>query len=215
MTKILILAAAGQISRILNRNLLKETNYSIALYARDAHRRINVTDKSREEIISGDFSDEKLLTEAISGVDVVYMNELGNTDAVKLVVKLMKAANVKRFIGASILGIYDEVGGAFGKWNHMMIGEIPENKAHRESAAVIENSGLDYTLLRLSWLYNQEDNEKYTLTNKGEPFYGAQVTREAVARLVIDILADDSNKFIGASVGVGEPDTDFDKPSFY
>jgi hypothetical protein len=84
----------------------------------------------------------------------------------------------------------------------------------KSTAKVVEESDLDYTLLRLTWLYNQEGNEKYHLTLNGEPFIGAQVTRQAVARLVMDLLADNTI-YICESLGVSEPNTDFERPSFY
>jgi hypothetical protein len=80
---------------------------------------------------------------------------------------------------------------------------------------MLENSSLNYTLLRLTWLYNQADNTKYLITQKGEPFKGAQVTRQAVTQLIIDIIQEKSDKYLQASLGVGEPDTDWAKPSFY
>jgi nucleoside-diphosphate-sugar epimerase len=213
--KVLILGAAGQIAGLLRDNLLKETNDSLVLYARNAHQRLTMKDETREKIVEGDFLDEEALIEALTGVDAVYLNDMGNTEAVKTVIKAMKASQVKRFIVASILGIYDEVGGAFREWNQAMIGSNPRMQAQKDSAKAVENSGLDYTLLRLTWLYNEEGNENYSLTQKGEDFIGAQVTREAVARLIVDILGDTSDQFIGKSIGVSEPGTDWAKPSFY
>ena len=43
----------------------------------------------------------------------------------------------------------------------------------------------------------------------------AQVTREAVVKAVYDILhVEDETPFNRASIGVGEPGTHYDKPSF-
>ncbi|WP_312094966.1 saccharopine dehydrogenase [Niallia sp.] len=53
------------------------------------------------------------------------------------------------------------------------------------------------------------------LTQKGGNFIGAQVTREAITQLIIDILDDTSNQFIGKSIGVSELGTDWEKSSFY
>lgn len=213
--KVLILGAAGQIANLLRDYLLKETNNSLVLYARNAHQRLTVKDETREKIVEGDFLDEAALKEALIDVDAVYLNDMGNTETVKTIIKMMEVSQVKRFIGASILGIYNEVKGAFGEWNHEMIGSSPRMQAQKESAMAVENSDLDYTLLRLTWLYNEEGNENYSLTQKGENFIGAQVTRQAVARLIVDILNDTSDQFIKKSIGVSEPDTDWEKPSFY
>ena len=60
-----------------------------------------------------------------------------------------------------------------------------------------------------------DGNTAYTLTQKGEPFDGAQVTRQAVAQLIVDIVKDKSGRYSHTSLGVGEPNTNWDKPSFY
>lgn len=214
--KFLILGAAGQIAEKLTDILLKETDHDVVLYARNGKQRISVSDSNREEVIEGDFLDTDLLSEAMKNVDAVYLNDMGNTKAVENIVEAMKAHGVQRLIGAAILGIYDEVVGEFGKWNERMIGSSPRMQAQKDSAKVVEDSGLDYTLLRLTWLYNQTGNEKYALTSKDEPFVGAQVTREAVARLIVDLLLSQDSRYLGASLGVYEPGTEeLPKPSFY
>jgi len=53
------------------------------------------------------------------------------------------------------------------------------------------------------------------LTRKGDPFRSTQVTREAVAQLIVDIIMTSDGRYTGQSLGVGEPDTEWDKPSFY
>jgi uncharacterized protein YbjT (DUF2867 family) len=213
--KILIFGAAGQVGTLLTERLMKETDYSLVLYARSASSRINVSDKDRETVFDGDFTDKKTLVKAIEGVDAVYLNDMGSSKATQTIVDAMKEAGIKRIIGATVLGIYDEVAGKFGEWNRRMIGTSSRMNDQKKSAQIVETSGLDYTLLRLTWLYDDKGNEKYTLTHKGEPFVGAQVTREAVAKLIVDILTEKDDKFIGESLGVSEPGTDWDKPSFY
>ena len=213
--EILILGAAGQVAQMLRKNLLNETNHSLLLYARNAQHRIMDLDDRREKTIDGDFLDEERLNQAMKKADLVYLNDMGNTEAVKMILSLMDKNGVKRFVGTSILGIYDEVFGPFGKWNDEMIGSSKRMMAQKESAKLIEESDLDYTLLRLTWLYNQVGNESYSLTSKGQPFIGAQVTRQAVARLLTTIIQDDQS-YIDKSLGVYEPGSEkLSKPSFY
>lgn len=138
----------------------------------------------------------------------------GNMEEIRTIVSAMKEAGVKKLIAASILGIYGEVPGAFGEWNRSMVGDSP-TKERRVTADYIEASGLDYTILRLTWLYNQVGNYDYEVTQKDESFKGAQVTRQAVAQLIVDIVKDTTGKFKKTSLGVGEPNTDYAKPSFY
>ncbi|WP_312095030.1 NAD(P)H-binding protein [Niallia sp.] len=213
--RVLILGAAGQIAQMLRNELISKTDHSIVLYARNGHKRLTVRDADREIIYDGDFKDKDNLNEAMKDVDLVYINDMGDDKSTKTIVDVMHEAGVKRVIGASVLGIYDEVPGAFGDWNKRMIGGSPRMQSQIESARIVENSNLDYTLLRLTWLYNEKGNTEYMITQKGEPFIGAQVTRQAVTQLILDIMGDKSNKYLQTSLGVSEPDTDWGKPSFY
>lgn len=211
--KILILGAAGQISRLVTEKILKETDHSLVLFARNGSKRIKISDASREQIIDGDFTDINIVRKALEGIDVVYLNDLNSLTGVKTVVDAMEDCNVKILIAASILGIYGEVPGEFGKWNERMVGTAGI-KRKRQAADIIEGSSLDYTILRLTWLYNQTGNTAYHLTQKGEPFVGAEVTREAVAQLIVDIIQNPAN-YANSSIGVSEPNTNWSKPSFY
>ena len=211
---ILILGAAGQIARMATDSLLRQTDATLVLYARNASRRLPAADPQRVRLVDGDLTDTQTLTKQMQGVNVVYINAAGDKAAKQAIAAAMQAAGVTRVIEASILGIYDEVPGAFGKWNNRMVGASRIRQV-AEASAVFENAAFDYTILRLTWLYNQAGNTQYTLTQKGEPFVGAQVTRQAVAQLIVDIVTAPDDRFSQKSLGVSEPNTDWDKPSFY
>lgn len=214
--KILILGAAGQIPRYLTPMLLEQTDAEVVLLARDAERRLAATNPVRETIISGDYTDPAVLARAIQGVDVVYLNvATGDVEAVKTIISAMKDADAKKFIIASILDIYGEVTEAFSNWNKRMLGGDPSKGDRRDVADYVESSDIDYTILRLTWLYNQDGNINYEVTQKGESFPNTQVTRQAVAQLIVDIVKDTNGQFANTSLGVGEPNTYWDKPSFY
>lgn len=213
MKTILILGAAGQISTYLTARLLKETDYHLKLFARNASNRIKVTDPDREVVIDGDFKDKHTLNDAMKGVDAVYLNEMRDLPAVQGIVAAMDANNVKKFVAATVLGIEDEVKGNFGQWNNALIESSITRR--KKTADVIKKSDLDYTLLRLAWLFNDDNNTAYEVTQSGEPFGGTEVSRQAVAKFIVEILKDDSGKYARKSLGVNEPNTHFDKPSFY
>jgi len=213
--KVLILGAAGQIPSYLTPMLLSKTDADLVLYGRDVSSRLSNSNNNRVKIIDGDFEDKAKLEIAMQGVDVVYMNAAtGDVTVLNSIVELMKKVGAKKFIPVSILDIYGEVAGAFGEWNRRMVGD-DRIEERRRAADFIEASGIDYSILRLTWLYNQDGNYNYEVTQKGEPFKGAQVTRQAVAKLVVDIIKDTNGKFAHTSLGVGEPNTDYEKPSFY
>ena len=72
---------------------------------------------------------------------------------------------------------------------------------------------LKYTIIRPAWLSNK-NIVSYELTEKGEPFKGTEVSRRSIADFVVKLINDPS-KHIGASLGVDQPNTQGDKPSFY
>lgn len=208
---ILILGAAGQIASQLTERLLKESNKHLTLYARNAHTRLNqYTNNDRVQIIDGDFTDEALLERVMPGQDAVFVDSDHDTNSI---ITAMKVTGTKRIIIAGVLGVYGEVGGKFGQWNRSMIGDVSTQR--RNNLKNIEQSGLDYTYMRMTWLYNQPGNISYATTQKGEPFIGAQITRQAIVQYVLDLLAH-PDRDIKASVGLYEPGSEtMDKPSFY
>lgn len=213
MTNVLILGAHGQIARLATNQLLQATDHHLRLFLRQPER-LTITDQAREEVVDGDVLDSAALTKAMAGIDVVYAN-LGNAKIeaqAKSVVAAMTKAGVRRLIWISTLGIYDEVPGAFGQWNHKMLdGGYLETYA--AAAKVIEQSSLAYTIIRPAWLSNA-DTVSYELTQKGEPFKGTEVSRKSIADLVVKLI-NDPQQHIGESLGVNQPGTDGDKPSFY
>ena len=212
--KILILGAAGRISRMLTDELLNKTDHFIVLYARNGHKRLNLIDKNREVIVEGDFEDKGKLLVAMQGVDLVYINNMDDEKSTQTIIEAMQEVGVKRVIAVSSLGIYDEVADALGVWNKLMMGRSSRVHPQIKSPWLLENSALEYTLLRLTWLYNQPGNRNYAISQQGEPLISARVTRQAVTQLVLDIINEKSGKFLWTSLGVSEPPTDWTKVSF-
>ncbi|MDO5749688.1 MAG: NAD(P)H-binding protein [Rothia sp. (in: high G+C Gram-positive bacteria)] len=207
MAKVLILGSNGQIAQHAVR-LMEARGDELTLYARSKHRYV----PEGAQAISADVLDEAALRQAIAGQDIVYANLAGEIEAqAKAIVAAMDAEGVKRLIFVTSIGIYDEVPGAFGEWNNAMIGSVL--KDYRKAADVIEASDLDYTVLRPAWLTNK-DETVYGVTHRHDPFTNTEVSRQAVAALVRDIVADPS---IGSrdSLGVHKPGTEGPKPSFY
>lgn len=212
--KILILGAHGKIAQLV-RERLSETSDSpnlVRLFLRDANRIQNV--RKNEEVIEGDAANFDDLVKALVDVDFVYANLAGKNieDQAKNIVKAMDAANKKRLVWISTLGIYDEVPGEFGKWNHQMLdGGYLETYA--AAAEIIENSDLDYTIIRPAWLTNKDEVD-FELTQKGEPFKGTEVSRKSIAAFVTEIMQE-PNKYIKQSLGVNKPNTAGKKPAWY
>ncbi len=212
MKKIVLLGATSNISKYLIPMLLEKSDNEITLFARRANQRLTeYNENSQIALIDGDWNNISDLQEAIKNQDIVYMATGHFVEANQNIVKVMKEEHVKRLIVAGGLGIYDEVAGKFGKWNARMMGDYTNIK---KAAAVIDNSGLDYTFLRMSWLYNQDGNYNYDIVPQGQPMKGTQVTRQAIAKLISNIISN-PDLYKSQSIGVVEPNTEWDKPSFY
>lgn len=213
MTNVLILGANGKIAHLAEEQLLSETDAHMKLFLRNASR-LQVADSKRQTVIEGDVTDAETLKSALSGVDVVYANLSGSNieSQAKTVVAAMDAAGVKRLVWISTLGIYDEVPGKYGEWNHQML-DGGYLETYSAAAKVIEASDLDYTLIRPAWLSNK-DIVDYEITQKGEPFKGTEVSRKSIADVVVKLI-ENPTKEIRRSLGVNQPGTDGDKPSFY
>jgi uncharacterized protein YbjT (DUF2867 family) len=213
MTKILVLGAAGRIARLATRQFLEEGDAELTLFLRDAGRLPDVPDDG-VRVIEGDATDTAALAAAARGQDVVYANLAGDdiVAQARSVVAAMDGAGVRRLIWISAMGIYDEVPGAFGEWNHKML-DGGYLEAYGEAAQVIEASDLAYTIVRPAWL-TDHDEVDYELTGRDEPFKGTEVSRKSVADLVVT-LAREPGRGVGESLGVDKPGTDGDKPSWY
>jgi uncharacterized protein YbjT (DUF2867 family) len=193
---ILILGAAGQVARSAIDQFLKQTDVLLTLYLRRA-KRLSGLQSDRVRVVEGDLLDLDALQAAMQGQDVVYANLAGQLEKqARNIVKAMDVARVKRLIFISSMGIYDEIPGE----RH---GSILD--PYRKSAAIIEASDLDYTILRPEWM-NDEDEVDYETTQKGELFKNpkAVVSRKSVADFVVR-LATVSELEIRRSLGVNKP----------
>ncbi|MBA1393582.1 SDR family oxidoreductase [Lactobacillus sp. XV13L] len=213
MTNLLILGASGQIAQLAEELLHQHKEIVTTYYLRHLNK-LPEAHKSWGKVIKGDATDAQTLNQAMAGQDIVYANLAGSNieQQAKNVVAAMKKQGVKRLIWISTIGIYDEVPGKFGEWNNQMLGEsyLPTYAA---AAKVIEESGLDYTIIRPAWLQDHDEID-YELTQKGEPFKGTEVSRKSIASLVTTLVLNPA-EHVQESLGVNKPNTDGDKPSWY
>lgn len=212
MTNVLIIGANGKIARIAERFMIADENVQVTLFLRRAARLDGLKDQVKA-IIEGDASNEQELAQAMAGQDVVYANLAGeNIVAQAQAVRVaMEQSGVQRLIWISTIGIYDEVPGKFGEWNKNILGDYITN--YRAAADQIEQSALDYTIIRPAWL-TDKDEVDYELTQKGEDFKGTEVSRKSIAALVYHLVIN-QQEHVRESLGVNKPGTDGDKPAWY
>ncbi|KRN28691.1 NAD-dependent epimerase dehydratase [Lactobacillus selangorensis] len=211
--KAMILGAAGQIGRMVTDDVLAQSDLDLVLYGRNVTTRLADKASDRVTLVDGTFEENDKIKQNLSDVDMVYISYVATPDIMQSLIDDMDATGVKRLIALSIPDIYQEVTGPFQAWYRQHTG-LTWQSDRAESAKILEASDLDYVLLRVTWLYNQEGNTKIEVSKKGEPFKDAQITREAVAQFVTDLL-DGKEDYHRESLGVGEPGTEWSKPSFY
>lgn len=192
MKHVLVLGATGSLANVVIPVLLKNPDIKLTLFARN----INPLSKISADnvcLVQGDVLNFVQLNEAMQGQDIVYANLAGSLkEMANNVVKAMKNQHLKRLIWISSMGIYDETGQSHGAIL----------QPYRDSAKVIEQSGLDYTLIRPAWFTNDAAID-YKLTIKGQPFIGSQVSRRSIAAL-IDKLIQRPDYAIGESLGIAK-----------
>lgn len=201
--QILIIGANGSVAKVATQGFLVGTNANLKLFLRDSARLAEVAQQNPSKItlIEGDALDINALKNAMKNVNVVYANLAGDLGAMaKAITQSMREVGVKRLVWVGSYGVYD--------------GEIPKyemdrirayNPPHREAVRVIENSGLDYSIIRAQWFSNADEID-YELTKKGEVFKNpsAYISRKSIAHLVIRLCVE-PNFGIKESFGINKP----------
>ena len=214
---ITILGAAGQIAQKLTATLLTYTDMHLTLYGRQLSTRLHpeILEHERVTVIEGSFQNPAKLEQAVTNAEIVFVAAMEAGSDMASIVKALSRKNVRRVIGLSMAGLSREFPAALEKWTFDNL-PISYVQGERQARNVLREPNLNYTILRLTWLYNDPENTNYELIPEGVQFNDAQVTREAVVKAIFDILhVDDETPFHRASIGVGEPGTHYDKPSFH
>ena len=205
---ILIMAANGQISRLIENQILNDdqfANVHLTLFLRHQSRLAQLAKNPRVTLVEGSLDRLDDVKKAMVDQDLVFIGVVDHSKGsqqTQNVIAGMKAGHVQRVIYTNVLGIYDEVPGTFGKWNKATIGNgLP---SALKSDQLLEQSGLDYTTLRLPWLNDRD--VKYQLTHKDETYVGVSGSRKSVADVVLKIIAD-PDYLKNDSVGIADPDT--------
>lgn len=190
MKKVIILGAGGSLAGTVIEALQKQEDVQLTLFLRNA-RKLRKLNAENVRIVEGDVMDYKTLKRAIDGQDIVYVNLAGDLESMALnIVKAMKNTGVHRVIAISSIGIYD------APVRSVLV-------PYRRLADVIEESGLDYTILRPDWFTNANEVD-YALTRKGEPESGTAISRKSIAAF-ISTLIENTGLLIKENLGISKP----------
>ena len=131
------------------------------------------------------------LKQAMAGCHVVYCAISGDDLPIiaENMVSAMKKTGVRRLIFMGAVGIYDEIPADMDDEDNLR--NNPDQIPNRRATDVVENSGLDYTILRPGYL-RDGDKDDYTLTFKGEQAKGYVSTIPSVVGLAASLINDDT-----------------------
>lgn len=190
MKKIIIIGASGSLAPYVIEALKQLQNVEITLFVRNKSR-LSKSVAQGYTVIEGDAMNYNSVKNAIMGHQIVYVNLAGNLETMTTnIVKAMNETSIKRIIAISSIGIYK---------TPLKAVLIP----YRKLADIIENSGLDYTILRPDWFTN--DNEvDYALTQKGEPETGRAISRKSIATFISTII-EKPEIHINKNLGISKP----------
>ena len=190
MKKIIIIGASGSLARYVTEVLKKRPDVQLSLFVRNS-KKLQPGNSEGCTIIEGDAMDYTCVRNAVAGQDIVYVNLAGNLEAMtKNIVRAMRENGVKRIIAISSIGIYQKP-------------LKPVLVPYRKLADEIENSGLDYTILRPNWFTNADEVD-YAITLKGEPETGSAISRKSIAAFISTIIENpDLHK--NENLGISKP----------
>lgn len=190
MKKVIIIGASGSLAQYVIEALKKLDNVTLTLFVRNK-KRLQQSIAEGCTTIEGDAMNYVSVKSAIEGQDIVYVNLAGNLEAMaKNIVNAMIIAGVKRIIAISSIGIYS---------TPLKSVLIP----YRKLADEIENSGLNYTILRPDW-FTDANEVDYIITHKGEPETGTAISRKSIASFIATIIENpDLHK--NENLGISKP----------
>jgi uncharacterized protein YbjT (DUF2867 family) len=192
MRNVLIIGASGGIAQIVTDLLIEEHGIQLTLFVRNMSR-LKVNQITYCKVVEGNVMDIEALKSAMAGQDIVYVNLAGDLEKMaKNIVAAMKQTGVGKVIFISSIGIYQKP---------LKSVLIP----YRKGADVIEESGLDYTILRPNWFSNADEVD-YETTKKGEPEKGSTISRKSLATLITEIIKSPDD-FKNQNLSVNKPNS--------
>ena len=190
MKNVLIIGASGSLAISVIEALKPFEDMELTLFLRNKNR-ISKGVKDGCSIIEGDAMNFSEVKNAVIDKHIVYVNLAGNLELMgKNIVKSMNETGVKRIIAISTIGIYNTP-------------LKPVLVPYRKLADVIENSGLEYTILRPDWFTNANEID-YSVTHKGEPETGTAISRKSIAAFISRII-ENPELYNNENLGISKP----------
>lgn len=191
MTKVTIIGATGSLGRVATQVLLNETDFDLTLFSRSAN---NLPDKARVQKIGASTDEVDKLEAAVADSQLVFVALSGDLPKmITQIITAMKTVGAKRLVFISSYGIYGEIAGKPNTVSSIL-------RPYRKAADIVEESGLDYTILRPGWFDNDSDMD-YQLIPKGEVIYGNTISRKSIAD-VVSRIAQNPSLYVKQNLGI-------------
>lgn len=198
MKRIVILGATGTFGKTLVEKLSGDKSRHLTLVSR--HATSHYTENGYCRVIDCDATDVENLQQVIAGCDAVYCAISGNDLPVVAsnLVAAMEKENVRRLIFMGAVGIYNEIPVDMDDKDNVR--NNPDQISNREAVEIVENSGLDYTILRPGYL-QEGDKDDFVLSFKGEATKGYISTISSVVELAIRLI-NDAKLYLHKSISI-------------
>lgn len=180
--KIALLGATGKFGRKFTAKLLTNPNNKLTLLSKSAGDIFGENPWIEAKNI--DATNLKDLKSSLKDMDIVYC-AISGTDQPDIAKNLV-AIKPKRLIWMSVVGIYNEL--EKGNGDEFNVDNEEEQIPNRDAVTIIEDSDLDYTILRAGYLISGDEDE-YVITEKGETAKGYVSNMESVERVALEIIA--------------------------
>jgi uncharacterized protein YbjT (DUF2867 family) len=198
--KILVLGATGGTGRLIVSQAVAR-GYDVTVLVRSAEK---ARDLKGAKLIVGDARDEKVLRQAVKGRDAV-VSALGTpaspfrevtllSTATRALTSAMQIEQVSRLVCITGMGAGNSVGHGGFLFDNLIfplfLRRVYADKDRQE--AIVRDSGLDWVLVRPSVLNNKPSRDTIRALTDLSNFHGGGISREDVARFVLDQLRADA-----------------------
>ena len=190
---IAILGATGRFGKAFTARLLAVTNHHLTLISRSAGNLYE--DNYRITCKSVNATDFRSLKKVLKDSDIVYFAISG--DYIPVMVDNIINLNPKRFIFMASVGIYNELEGDGAEFN---VDNDQSQIPNQYAAGLIENSDVDYTIIRAGYLEHGEEDD-YIITKKGETPPGYRTSIESIEKIALEII-EDPKKYSRESISI-------------
>lgn len=202
--KLFVIGATGGVGQAVVKQAIAQ-GHNVTAYVRDRNK-VNHAPHANLTIVQGDGTDLYEITNALKGHDAVICT-VGSkglkastimSDITYNLVKAMQTNKVSRIVYCASAGIHREIPGIMGKLIMFLLRH--PLKDHQKSYHVLEESGLDYTVVRPMGLVNEERIEPYRVVGHKISPPSSKISRAAVAHFMLQAVV--SEEYIKQSMGL-------------